>query len=101
MRKIIYKDSDDNLKQRFDLFLKVDTEQVQVEFNSDLDSITISPNINRNVKISQKKAIKDSAAILMLSETETNKLERWLNYLPPVQILNHRFKSSRILTLNR
>ena len=84
MRKIIYKDSDDNLKQRFDLFLKVDTEQVQVEFRSDLDSITISPNINHNVKISQKKAIKDSAAIFMLSETETNKLEKWLNYLPPV-----------------
>ena len=56
MRKIIYKDSDDNLKQRFDLFLKVDTEQVQVEFNSDLDSIAISSNINRNVKISQKKS---------------------------------------------
>ena len=56
MRKIIYKDSDDNLKQRFDLFLKVDTEQVQVEFNSDLDSITISPNINHNVKISPKKS---------------------------------------------
>ena len=42
------------MQQRFDLFLKVDTEQVQIEFNSDLDSITISPNINRNVKISQK-----------------------------------------------
>lgn len=45
---------EDNLQQRFDLFLKVDTEQVQIEFNSDLDSITISPNINRNVKIFQK-----------------------------------------------
>ena len=33
----------------------------------------------------------------LLSGTEFNELEMWLNYQPPVQILNHRFKSSWIL----
>ena len=33
--------------------------------------------------------------------TEFNKLERSLNCLQPVQILNHRFKSSWIQDLNR
>ena len=34
-----------------------------------------------------------------LSGTELNELERSLNYLPPVQILNHRLKSALIFNI--